>query len=77
MQESKPRRTGPMIMQPIDRGATMPVPLLPAMPGPAGTDASKKLPPKAQLTRTEAVRLAKARILRRNSLRKQRLAQKG
>jgi hypothetical protein len=55
----------------------MPVPLLPAMPGPAGTDASKKPPPKAKWTRTEAVRLAKAKIMRRSSLRKQRLAQKG
>jgi hypothetical protein len=76
MQESKPRRTGPMIMQPIDRGATMPVPLLPAMPSPGGSDASKKPLPKAKLTRTDAVRLAKAKITRRNSLRKQRLAQK-
>ena len=41
MQESKPRRTGPMIMQPIDHGATMPVPLLPVMPGPDGTDNAK------------------------------------
>jgi hypothetical protein len=33
--------------------------------------------PKKQTPRTEAIRIAKARIMRRNSLRKQRQAQKG
>ena len=41
-------------------------------------DESKKTPlPKKQQVRMEAVRAAKARITRRNSLRKQRQAQKG
>lgn len=77
MHESKPRHTGPMIMQPIDRGATMPVPVLPEMPGPTTTGAPKKPLPKAKLTRFEAVRLVKAKITRRNSLRMQRIAQRG
>jgi hypothetical protein len=77
MQESKSRHAGPMIMQPIDHSATMPVPVLPEMPGPTAAEALKKPLPKAKLTRSEAVRLVKAKITRRNSLRKQRLAQKG
>jgi hypothetical protein len=66
-----------MGMQPSCHGSTMPIPLQPAMPGPIGTDASVTPPPKTKLTRTDAVRIAKARIMRRNSLRKQRQAQKG
>jgi hypothetical protein len=75
--KSKPPFTGPMSIQPVDRGWTVQTPLLPMMPSMTGSDDPKTPKPKAQLTRTEAVRFAKARILRRNSLRKQRQAQKG
>jgi len=77
MAKQKLRSIGPMGMQPSYHGSTMPFPLQPAMPAPIGTDASGAPPPKTKLTRTEAVRVAKARIMRRNSLRKQRQAQKG
>jgi hypothetical protein len=63
-----------MTMQPFDRSATMPAPVLPAMADPAASIAS---PPKAKPTTTDAIRSAKARITRRNSLRMQRQAQKG
>jgi hypothetical protein len=77
MAKQKLQSTGPMGIQPSYHGSTMAIPLQPAMPGPGGTDASVRPPPKAKPTRTEAVRIAKARIMRRNSLRKQRQAQKG
>ena len=64
-------------MQPIDRSATMPVPLLPPVPGSNDADGRKASLPKVKLTRTDAVRAAKARLMRRNSLRKQREAQRG
>jgi hypothetical protein len=64
-----------MNTQPAARGSSA-APMLPRMPAAGGHD--KKAPsPKARPTRTDAVRLAKAKIMRRNSLRKQRLAQKG
>jgi hypothetical protein len=66
-----------MNMQPVDRSATMPVPLLPPVPGSNEADGPGASLPKAKSTRTDAVRVAKARIARRNSLRKQRQAQKG
>jgi hypothetical protein len=75
MPKSKPPPTGPMSMQPLDRGSVMPTQGLPMMPS-AGK-AAKPPQPKQQPTRAEAVRAAKARITRRNSLRKQRDAQKG
>jgi hypothetical protein len=40
-------------------------------------DKPKKALPKKQSIRTEGVRVAKARIMRRDSLRKQRQAQRG
>jgi len=82
MAQQKLKSTGPMGMQPSYHGSTMPFPLQPAMPAlvgadaPAG-DAGGTAPAKPKLTRPQAVRIAKARIMRRNSLRKQRLAQKG
>jgi hypothetical protein len=76
MKKPAPRHPGPMNMQPIDRSATMPVPLLPPVPGANDADGRKRPLPKATSTRTDAVRVAKARITRRNSLRKQRQAQK-
>jgi len=75
MPKTKPTPTGPMRMQPIENGATMPTQVLPMMPM-AGEQ--KTAPqPKKQPTRTEAVRAAQAKITRLNSLRKQRDAQKG
>jgi len=77
MAKQKRQSAGPMGMQPSCHGSTMPVPLQPAVPGRIGTDASVTPLLKTKPTRTEAVRVAKARIMRRNSLRKQRQAQKG
>ena len=72
MAESKPSTVGPMIVQPDNRHCTARNQR--AMP----TIGEDKTPlPKAQQTRMTAVRAAKARITRRNSLRKQREAQKG
>jgi hypothetical protein len=75
MPKSKPKSTGPMTMQPRERGSIMPTQGLPMMP--TVGKAAKAPQPKQQPTRTEAVRAAKARIMRGNSLRKQRDAQKG
>jgi hypothetical protein len=77
MARQKLKSTGPMGIQPSFHGSTMPFPLQPAMPAPIATDASVTPSPKTKPTRTDAVRIAKARIMRRNSLRKQRQAQKG
>lgn len=74
-----PRRksplTSPMSVQPIEHGSITPTQLQPVMPT-IGKE-PKTASPKKQSTRTEAVRVAKARIMRRNSLRKQRQSQKG
>jgi hypothetical protein len=72
-------KTGPMGMQPVEHGPSAPTQMLPMMPG---TKRAKKgetkttAPEKKQRTRAEAVRAVLARITRRNSLRKQRDAQK-
>jgi hypothetical protein len=74
---------GPMGMQPLQRGASTPTQTLPKMPG-ANADvegakqgqAKTPAPGKGPRTRKEAVRAALAKITRRNSLRKQRDAQK-
>jgi hypothetical protein len=64
-----------MKMQPRDRASTMPIPVLPRMPA---ADATSELAPaKERPTRVEAMRVAKARVTRRSSLRKQREAMKG
>jgi hypothetical protein len=69
----------PMVMQPVARSLTTATQMLPAMPM-AGAEAKKvparKNAAKRQPTRTEAVQAAKANITRRNSLKKQRQAQK-
>jgi hypothetical protein len=72
MAKSKPSSVGPMSVQPNDRTYTARNQrALPTI------DEHKKTPlPKDQQTRREAVRAAKARMTRRNSLRKQREAQK-
>jgi hypothetical protein len=71
-------KIGPMGMQPVEHSPlpTLMLPLMPAAKG--GTKQAAKRPPAAQKqqTRKEAVRAVLARITRRNSLRKQRDAQK-
>lgn len=69
--------TGPMGMQPVARSPTADTQMLPMMPGANAEkkemkDETQEPPP----TRAEAVRAAQAEITRRNSLRKQRDAQK-
>jgi hypothetical protein len=68
-----------MVMQPVARHLTVATQMLPAMPV-AGSE-TKKAPArknavKRQPSRTEAIQTAKANITRRNSLKKQRQAQK-
>jgi hypothetical protein len=68
--------TGPMITQPVERASNVPTPVLPMMPS-GGKLKKAPQPRQKTTTRTEAVRVAKAKITRRNSLRKQRQALKG
>jgi hypothetical protein len=75
MPKSKPTATGPMRMQPIERGSIMATQVLPLMPA---VGAQRKTPPpKKPPTGAEAIRAAKAEITRRSSLQKQREALKG
>ena len=74
MPKREPTSTGPMSVQPLQHGSIAPMQL--RMEPTAGAEANTP-PSKKQTPRTEAVRIAKARIMRRNSLRKQRQAQKG
>jgi hypothetical protein len=72
-------KAGPMGMQPIKHARSAPTQMLPRMPVATGKmkpDAKTPAPAETQPTRTEAVRAVLARITRRNSLRKQRAAQK-
>ncbi len=74
-------KTGPMGMQPADHGPTAPTQMLPIVPGAKGgmeAEPKNETPAaeKKQQTRTDAIRAALAKIARRNSLRKQRAAQK-
>jgi hypothetical protein len=73
-----PDKTGPMGMQPAGHGLTptQMLPLMPAAKGKTKQETKRPAPEKKQQTRTEAVRAVHARITRRNSLRKQRDAQK-
>lgn len=75
--------TGPMGMQPCERGPFAPTEMQPMMPSARRSvteeprdETETPAPETKQRTRTEAVRAALARIMRRNSLRKQRQAQK-
>jgi hypothetical protein len=61
-----------MSVQPVADSSNAPTPLLMMSTAGAGTKTLSEKPS----ARAEAVRVAKARIMRRNSLRKQRLAQK-
>jgi hypothetical protein len=73
MAKSKSPSIGPMSVQPIEHSLTARN-QLPTMMSTRGED--KRMPlPKNQQARMEAVRVARARIMRRNSLRKQRQAQ--
>jgi hypothetical protein len=68
-----------MGIQPIEHARSAPTQMLPRMPVATGKmkrDAKTSAPEEKQQTRTEAVRAVLARITRRNSLRKQRAAQK-
>jgi hypothetical protein len=73
-----PDKIGPMGMQPLEHGLepTQMLPLMPAAKGETKQEAKRPAPEKKQLTRTEAVRAVRARLTRRNSLKKQRDAQK-
>jgi hypothetical protein len=71
--KGKQTSTGPMRTQPADRGSLLPTPVQPIMP--MFGKATIAPYPKERPTRSEAVRAAKAKIMRRNSLRKQRDAQ--
>ncbi len=64
--------SGPMRTQSIERATTAATPALPMMP--TAGKLKKPFRPKPQPTRTDGVRVAKAKISRRNSLRKQREA---
>jgi hypothetical protein len=73
-------KAGPMGIQPIEHARSAPTQMLPKMPVATGKmkqDTKAPALPEKQQTRTEAVRAVLARITRRNSLRKQRDAQKG
>jgi hypothetical protein len=65
---------GPMRTQPIERAPIFATPVLPIVPR---VGKMKKAQPKKKPTRAEDVRAAKAKITRRNSLRKQRKALQG
>ena len=68
----------PMAVQPRAHHLTAATQMLPAMPmaGSKAKKAARQNAAKRQPTRTEAMQIAKANITRRNSLRKQRQAQK-
>jgi hypothetical protein len=74
MAKSKSPSIGPMSVQPVEHSATARN-QLPTIVSTIGEDRKTPLP-KSQQARMDAVRIAKARIMRRNSLRKQRQAQK-
>jgi hypothetical protein len=69
---------GPMAIQPLEHSPTTPTQTLPIMPSASGEVKKEPKAPseKTPRTRADAVRAALARITRRNSLRKQRDAQK-
>jgi len=75
MAKDRQTSTGPMRTQPAESGSVLPTPVQPIMP--MVGKATKAPYPKERPTRSEAVRAAKAKIMRRNSLRIQRDAQKG
>jgi hypothetical protein len=69
-----------MGMQPVEHRLSAPTQMLPMMPCAQGVpqaETKTPAPEKKPRTRKQAVRAALARLTRRNSLRKQRAAQKG
>jgi len=64
---------GPMRTQSIERGSI--IPTLPTMPIPGTAKTSTE--PKQKPTRADEIRVAKAKVTRRNSLQKQREALRG
>jgi hypothetical protein len=74
MPKNKPT-AGPMRTQPIERALILQTPVLPMMPTAGKAKTSTEL--KQKPTRADGVRAAKAKITRRNSLRKQRDALRG
>jgi hypothetical protein len=64
--------TGPMNTQPVGSTSTMPTPMKPAI-----GSSHRGAKPKQKSARTEAVRIAKAKLSRRNSLSMQRAALRG
>ena len=73
MSRLKPILTGPMTVQPVEHRSIKPVQSPPMMPA---DNRAAKTTPKKPSTNAEAQRAAKAEISRRDSLRKQRQAQK-
>ena len=74
MPTNKPT-TGPMRTQPIERPSIMSTPVLPMMP--TAGKAKRSMEGKPKSTRADGLRVAKAKITRRNSLRIQRDALRG
>jgi hypothetical protein len=74
MPERKSISTGPMNVQPIEHSSIAPTQQLAMAPTVGGQQRTPL--PKKQQARADAVRTANARIMRRNSLRTQRQAQK-
>jgi hypothetical protein len=74
MRKNRPT-AGPMRTQPIERASVMQTPLLPMMP--TVGKAKTSIEPKAKTTRADEVRVAQAKISRRNSLRRQRAVLRG
>jgi hypothetical protein len=74
MAKSNSPSIGPMSVQPVEHSSTAPNQTSATAPT-IGEDRRTPLPKKQQ-ARMDAVRAAKARIMRRNSLKKQRQAQK-
>jgi hypothetical protein len=73
MAKSRPSSAGPMRTQPLQIGSIHPAqPLMPS----AGTEMVQNRPPRKSPSRAEQVEAVKAKISRRNSLRKQRAALK-
>ena len=74
MPRNKPN-AGPMRTQPIERASILPTPAFSMLPTAGIAKTSMEL--KQKSTRADEVRVAKAKITRRTSLRKQRDALKG
>jgi hypothetical protein len=74
MSQSNPPFTGPMSVQPVEHGSITP---MQSRTMASQTSQKPKKASRKQSSRADAVRTAKAKISRRGSLSKQRLALKG